>query len=412
MRDEERITREQTRKEREFGPYWYSALWKLVRPFLVWCCAGLLALGILTSAWRSVRHRYFDAADAGNSEAVPFTVSSGSSLSRVAGDLEAAGLIANHSVFRYYADLLGYSQKIQAGDYLLNRSMDMQTILDTLTTGDGKPLVRWITVIPGWTVENIAAYLQKEGVIASEEDFLSLCRDGTRYASYYYIQDILSAGKAQARRYALEGYLAPDSYEIYTSASADDVIRKLLSQTGSVFSDGDFDRLEALNGKLRLQLTMDDIVILASMVEKEAGAEDFAKVAAVFYNRLKAGMTLSSDATVKYVTGVTRLALTESDTAVASPYNTYQNRGLPAGPICCPSPAAIHAALEPEESFMKAGQEYLYFCTKEPESGQLQFSRTYEEHQQAVRLYRPLWEAYDQKQRNLNTMQQDHHENE
>ncbi len=400
MHDKQRITREQTRKEREFGPYWYSALWKLVRPFLVWTCAGLLALGILTSAWRSIRHRYFDAADAGNREAVSFTVSSGASLSRVAGDLEKAGLIANHSVFRYYADLLGYSQKIQAGDYTLNRSMDMRQILDTLTTGDGKPIVRWITVIPGWTVESIASYLYKEGVIPAEENFLSLCRDATRYASYYYIQDILAAGRASGRRYPLEGYLAPDSYEIYTSASADDVIRKLLSQTGAVFSDDDFSRLEALNASLRLQLTMDDIVILASMVEKEAGADDFARVAAVFYNRLKAGMTLSSDATVKYVTGVTRLALSESDTAVDSPYNTYRNRGLPAGPICCPSSAAIHAALEPDQTFMKAGQEYLYFCTKEPESGQLYFSRTYEEHQQAVRRYRPLWEVYDQREQN------------
>ena len=396
MRDEEQFTRERTRKEREFGPYWYSALWQLVRPALVWICAGLLALGILSSVWRSVRHRYFDAADAGNRETVAFTVASGSSLSRVAGDLEKAGLIANHSVFRYYADLLGYSQKIQAGEYTLNRSMDMRAILDALTAGDGKPIVRWITVIPGWTVENIAGYLKTEGVISSEEDFLSLCRDATKYASYYYIQDILAAGKAAGRRYPLEGYLAPDSYEIYTSASADDIVRKLLSQTGAVFSDDDFSRLETLNGTLRLQLTMDDIVTIASMVEKEAGAEDFAKVAAVFYNRLKAGMTLSSDATVKYVTGVTRLALTESDTAVASPYNTYQNRGLPVGPICCPSPAAIRAALYPEESFMKAGREYLYFCTREPGSGQLYFSRTYEEHQQAVRLYRPLWEAYDQ----------------
>ena len=136
MRDKQRITREQTRKEREFGPYWYSALWKLVRPFLVWTCAGLLALGILTSAWRSVRHRYFDAADAGNREAVSFTVTSGASLSRVAGDLEKAGLIANHSVFRYYADLLGYSQKIQAGEYTLNRSMDIPEHLEFIQTED------------------------------------------------------------------------------------------------------------------------------------------------------------------------------------------------------------------------------------------------------------------------------------
>ncbi len=396
MRDERRITREQTRREREYGPYWYSALWQMIRPVLVWTCAGLLALGILTGAARSIRHRFFDAADTGNDEAVPFTVASGASLARVAGDLEAAGLISNHSVFRYYADLTGYSQKIQAGSYVLNRTMDMQKILDTLTAGDGKPLVRWITVIPGWTVENIAAYLVRENVISSEEEFLSLCRDASAYAGYYYIQDILTGGRTENRRYPLEGYLAPDSYEIYTSAQADDIVRKLLSQTGAVFSDDDFDRIGALNETLRMTLTMDDIVILASIIEKEAGADDFARVSAVLYNRLRAGMPLSSDATVKYVTGVTRLSLHEEDLQVDSPYNTYQRRGLPAGPICCPSSAAIQAALYPEESFMKAGQEYLYFCTREPDSGALYFSRTYEEHQQAVRHYRPLWEAYDE----------------
>ena len=397
MRKDRQLTREQTRAEREYGPYWYSVLWQAVRPFLIWLCAGLVALGVLTHAARQIRHRYFDAADAGSDEVVPFTVSSGMSLSRVADELEKAGLISNHSVFRYYADFLGYSQKIQAGDYALNRSMNMQAILDTLTTGDGKPLVRNITVIPGWTVTDIAAYLRREGVIARDDDFLTLCRDAVKYGSYYYIHDILEGGKAQARAYPLEGYLAPDTYEIYTSASADDIVRKLLSQFGAVFTDEDFERLDALNARLRLTLTQDDIVVMASMIEKEAKPDDYAKVAAVFYNRLKSGMTLGSDATVKYVTGVTRLALTDSDTQVASPYNTYLNRGLPAGPICCPSPAAIRAALSPEESYMKAGQEYLYFCTREPESGQLYFSRTYEEHQQAVRQYRPLWEAYDEK---------------
>ena len=396
MNTDPNLTRERNRKDREFGPYWYSALWTLIRPALVFVCAGVLALGLLSWGVRQVRDRYFAASDPADPAPVSFAVQSGDSLSRVASNLEAAGLIRSRSVFRYYADLLGYSQKIQTGDYTLSRAMDMRTILDTLTSGDGKPLVRRITVIPGWTVPDIADYLVREKIIDRPETFLALCRDVTRYASYYYIKDILAAGKTAQRQYPLEGYLAPDTYEIYTSATADDIVKKLLSQTGAVFTDEDFERMEALSQTLRLQLTMDDIVVMASLIEKEAKTADFAKTAAVFYNRLKAGMTLSSDASVKYVTGVTRLALSESDTAVNSPYNTYLNRGLPAGPICCPSRAAIQAALYPEESFMLAGQEYLYFCTREPDSGSLQFSRTYEEHQQAVRKYRPLWEAYDQ----------------
>ena len=109
-------------------------------------------------------------------------------------------------------------------------------------------------------------------------------------------------------------------------------------------------------------------------------------------------MKLQSDATVKYLTGVKKLALTGSDTAVSSPYNTYQNAGLPVGPICNPSPQAIYAALYPDEDFMVKGKEYFYFCTKEPESGQLYFSRTLSEHEAAVAQYRPLWEAWDAEQ--------------
>ena len=395
---EREITREELHAERAYGPYWYSGLWRIVRPLLVLFCSFLIAYGVLTGVISRLKGNYFDAVDAADPEEVAFSVRSGSSLTRVANDLENAGLIRNRTVFKYYGDFLGYGQKIQAGDYTLTRRMNVQEILDMLTTGDGKPLVRNITVIPGWTVEDIAAYLVKEGVIEAAADFTSLCVDGGPYSGYYYIQDVLTEGKP-GRRYALEGYLAANTYEIYTDATADDIIRKLLSQTGTLFADEYFDRMEELSQKLGLTLNMDAVMTMASMIEKEAGSGDFARVSAVFYNRLRKNMTLGSDATVKYATGVTRLALTDSDTASPSPYNTYLNRGLPVGPICAPSPAAVYAALYPDETFMVSGQEYLYFCTKEPESGELYFSRTLEEHNRAVQIYRPLWEAYDQRMR-------------
>ena len=87
-------------------------------------------------------------------------------------------------------------------------------------------------------------------------------------------------------------------------------------------------------------------------------------MSAVFHNRLKTGMTLGSDVTIKYVLGVKRMVLTQADLAIDSPYNSYKHKGLPPGPICAPSPKAIEAALYPDETFLN--EKYLYFCSKNP----------------------------------------------
>ena len=129
------------------------------------------------------------------------------------------------------------------------------------------------------------------------------------------------------------------------------------------------------------------------MIEKEAKTADFAKVSAVFHNRLKKGMPLGSDVTVKYVSGSQKMALSDSDLAVDSAYNTYTRTGLPVGPICNPSMDAVVAALYPDEQYV--AQKYLYFCSTDPDSGELHFSKTLEEHNAAVAMYRPLWEEYD-----------------
>ena len=204
---------------------------------------------------------------------------------------------------------------------------------------------------------------------------------------YYYVDELLRAGTAEGRKYLLEGYLAPNTYEIYTDATPLSIVRKLLSQTDKVFLSEWQTRADELD------MSMDDILILASMIEKEAKKADFAKVSAVFHNRLDKKMKLESDPTIHYVTGERRMSLRSSDLAVESPYNTYRISGLPAGPICNPSPEAINAALYPDESYV--AEEYLFFCSKNPESGELHFSRTLAEHERAVEIYAPLWQAYD-----------------
>ncbi len=113
----------------------------------------------------------------------------------------------------------------------------------------------------------------------------------------------------------------------------------------------------------------------------------------MFHNRLKAKMRLDSDVTIHYITGVRKMSLSEADLKLDSPYNTYRNTGLPVGPICNPSVKAIRAALYPDEGMI--AENYLYFCAKEPESGELYFSRTLAEHERAVSVYAPLWQQYD-----------------
>ena len=374
-------------------PRGFAALrgaWTVLRPIAIALCVFLLSIGIAMSVWNRVERAYFAPIDPSDQAEIPFQVVSGASLTRVAGDLESAGLIASASVFKYYADFMGLSQKIQSGDYRLTRGMSLSAIAERLTVGDGTPLVRNITVIPGWTVKDIAESLVKAGQIADTAEFLDLCRSGTEFSAYYYVSDVLSSADCYARLYALEGYLAPDTYEVYTAASAADIIRKLLSQTGAVYTESEHERAAEIG------MTMDEVITLASIIEKEAGAADFARVSAVFRNRLKLNMTLGSDATVKYASGVTRLSLTDRDLSYASPYNTYLHKGLPPGPICSPSRAAILAVLYPDAEFLSQG--YLYFCTKEPGSGELAFARTLEEHNLNVSIYAPLWQAWDEKQ--------------
>ena len=375
--------------EREYGMFWYSWLWTLLRPVLIFLCSLLLVVGLVSTFWGRISGAFIDPVDKNDPTPVNFVIESGDSLTRVANRLEQQNLVRNRSVFKYYADFMGFGQKIQAGEYTLTRAMTIDEIANRLTQGDGKPIVRTITIIPGWTIEDTAAYLVEQKSLETPDMFLQKARVGTEYSAYYYISDVLNGGNASQRKYVLEGYLAPDTYEVFTNATEDDIIRKLLSQTEAVFREAHHQRAEELN------MSMDQVLTLASLIEKEAKTADFARVSAVFHNRLKTGMTLGSDVTIKYVLGVKRMVLTQADLAIDSPYNSYKHKGLPPGPICAPSPKAIEAALYPDEMFLN--EKYLYFCSKNPDTGELHFSRTLQEHEQAVRVYLPLWEAFDKR---------------
>ena len=387
MKKDKNYTYRSMRDEREYGLYWYSGLWHILRPVLVGLTVLVLVIGIGMTVWNKLYGSFLAPVDPADEAEYTFEIQSGQSLNRVASNLESADLIRSKTIFKYYCDFAGMAQKIQTGTYSLKKDMTMTEIADRLTTGDGNPLVRNITLIPGETVEEFAAKLVKNGVLEDDRAFLAACRDGKAFREYYYIDDVLTSGHPEERKYVLEGYLSPNTYEVYVTASAEEIIRKLLSQTEAAFPVELQDRAEELG------LTMDQTLTLASLIEKEAKESDFARVSAVFHNRLKANMRLESDVTIHYITGIRKMALADSDLTVNSPYNTYQVNGLPVGPICNPSPAAIRAALYPDETMI--AEKYLYFCAKEPESGELYFSKTLDQHRRAVEAYAPKWQQYD-----------------
>ena len=394
-------------EDREYGLYWYAWLWKLLRPALIFLCSALMVIGVVSIGYDRVYGAFFAPVQADSVEVVTFQIDKGETVSEIGQRLQDEKLLRDRRVFKYMVQFKGLTNALSYGVFKLSPGMSVDQIIDELTSGS-QTNERVITIVPGWTCEDIANYLVSIGALENTGEFLRLCNDVDRFVgSSYALRDAQNSGTLPGRKYALEGYLAPDTYRIFTSASAESIIRTLLNQHNKVIDsvfyadrtqyytdeEGAFHEVETYDS----HLSMDQTVILASMIEKEAAnREDYARVSAVFHNRLNLGMKLESDPTATYLSGEHKLALTEEDTAQINNYNTYYVPGLPVGPICNPSVAALEAAQAPDLSYIEQG--YLYFCAMEPTSGNLAFSVTKEEHEANVTRYRPLWEEYDRQQ--------------
>jgi len=388
-------------KEREYGFYWYSWLWHLIRPLLIFTISLVICAGIVVSAWNSVYETFLMPVDPNDETEVTFRVKSGEYVSTISNNLVEQGLLRNKGIFRLLVMFQGVTNKISYGDYLLSRSMGPGEIISVLISGT-QVTERTITIIPGWTIEDIADYFVKIGAVEADdrEEFLRLCDDAEAFSgASHQVSQAVESGSVDRRTYALEGYLAPDTYRVFVDASPESLIKTLLGQTEIVLDKlYDASASDEDGNAFQTDLTQDEIIILASIIEKEAAQkEDFGKVSAIFHNRLAQGMKLQSDPTTKYTDGSTNMVLTSEQVSMETPYNTYVISGLPVGPICNPSTAALEAALHPNQTFIEEG--YLYFCSKDPNSGELHFSKTLAEHEAAVAEYRPLWEAFDEEQR-------------
>lgn len=296
---------------------------------------------------------------------VTITVPEGAS-----GDAIAKLLVDNHVVSdasSYYAavDKLGAESPLKPGDYRFVTGQDATSVVKQLIAGpnldNGK-----LTVPEGKTVAQTAALVESAlGIPAS--DFIAQAKASTYASAYPFL--------AQAANDSLEGFLYPKTYSFTDTPTADTVIRAMLDQYQSeVVESLDFEAARAsIQATYGVEMTDYQFLTLASIIEREAlTSEQRYKVSSVFYNRLKQGMPLQSDATMMYVTGG---EVTAEDLKKQDPYNTYLNVGVTPTPICAPSLDSLKAALAP------ASTDYLYFFITQREE---YFSQTYDQHLQAI----------------------------
>lgn len=363
-----------------------SLAWRVIRPVIIFIISLGLVMLLVWGGWSFVENRFILPVAAGDHTDYTVEIKRGSSTQTIAKQLEDVGIIRSAAAFKIYVDVFDQGAKIKSGVYKFNKSMSLEEIVDKLKVGESTTNVLKFTITEGTTIEDIANILLKNNLLKDKNKFFELCRSGDNFSDYDFIS-VLSNPDDAKRKFKLEGYLFPDTYEVYTDSTEEMIIKKMLNRFSDVFSDAYITRMQELN------MTIDEVVTLASLIEKEGKTEDFKKLSAVFHARLQKNMKLESDVTIHYITGTNHLALTDKDTSVDSPYNTYKYTGLPLGPVCNPGKLAIEAALYPDEDFMKQG--YLYFCSAEPESGKLVFSKTLAEQNKQVAKYRPLWEEYD-----------------
>ena len=296
-----------------------------------------------------------------------FAIGLGESLNSISGRLQSAGVISSPQAFRDYLIYAGLDTTVQAGEHSLSPAMT--TIEVARAIQDPTPDKITLNILAGWRLEEIAGSLPASGLHLTPQAFLSAAQNPDRELPL--LADLPSGA-------TLEGYLLPGAYTIARNTSASQFVEMALAE---------FDRQvgPTLRQSFKDQgLSLNQAVILASLVQREAMREDeMPLIASVFTNRLANGMNLDSDPTVQYALGYNDAQktwwtnpLSAEDLQVYSAYNTYQNPGLPPAPISNPGMAALKAVAQPAQT------PYLYFRAACDGSGRHKFADTFEAHLQ------------------------------
>jgi len=292
-------------------------------------------------------------------EKIEVTIERGMTPHQIAALLREKGVIREEGNFLWGAKLLGVTRKLQAGKYEFQGRTTNYGILRKLYKG--RVVTEQVTFPEGIRVTKIASILRKELEVDSTR-LMVLVNDASFCHSFgIYVS-------------TLEGYLYPDTYRFHFNSNAEEVLERMVFRLREVFTDSLRKRAKELD------MSIHQVLTLASIVEGEAALESERKIiAALYLNRLERNMFLQADPTIQYIIGDGPRRLLKKDLQIDSPYNTYINQGLPPGPVNNPGMASIRAVLYP------ALVKYLYMVANG--DGSHTFSRTMQEHLEAKKRF-------------------------
>jgi UPF0755 protein len=288
-------------------------------------------------------------------ETISYTIQKGWGNDDIAKELKNLGMIRSSYFFQLYTFVSFNHTELQAGKYTLSPRMSIYKIVKKMASGDTKK-DRFV-IYEGWTVADIGEYLESRELCTKEEFSVAIEKN-------YELEYEFLVGKPND--VGLEGYLFPDTYEIFEGQICEDIIKKMLTN---------FDN--KLTPEIRTEIqsqhkTIFEVITMASLLEKEVKSlEDKKIVSGILWTRLDIGMPLQLDSTINYITGDSYPSVSIKSTKIDSPYNTYKYRGLPKGPISNPGMDSIIATLEPTKT------DYLYYLSA---SGKTYFAKTLQEH--------------------------------
>jgi len=316
--------------------------------FLLFCCFVVLSLAGIAGFWFNWGTK--PKSNIKDQKVKIFVIQKGEATDSIVKKLHKDGFIRSSSAFKLLLYKEGLIGKIQAGDFRLSSTMNAQKIAQELTHGT---LDSWITLIEGWRSEEIGSYLVNQGFDIDINYWLSIINHSN-----------------------FEGFLFPDTYLIPKEASAEAVIK--------ILRDNFDQKIEALVPSIqKSNLDLKEIVILASIVEREAKhEEDLSVVAGILIKRWRNDWPLQVDVSVQYIIGKEENwwpKVKKTDLKVDSSYNTYLYPGLPPAPICNPGFSTIKAVIDSQQS------EYWYYLSDK--QGQMHYAETLEEHNQNIQKY-------------------------
>ena len=304
----------------------------------------------------------------------------GSNLKSIAQELKEEKLIQSSNLFILYAKHKNLQSKLQAGVYDLSQTMSVKNIVQKISQGKVNSQEISVKLLEGWTNKQMGEYLEDKG-LWTQEEWLNLVGwpqldyryDNSKPSLENYTEDYKFLS-SKPDYYSLEGYLFPDTYQLYKDGEPKDLLIKMLNNLNNKLTD------QMISDIKDQDRTIHEIITMASLIEKEAtiknnDIEEAKIISGIFWDRIARGQALQSCASLAYILGEYKTVYSTEDTQIESPYNTYQNRGLPPTPVGNPSIAAIKAAIYPVYT------EYNYFLSPVG-SDETLFSVTYSEHLQ------------------------------